>query len=545
MRNFGIVIFVLAIVTVYALRMIPQDERTGFLEVLGGLLIPLVLVGAFLFWRGLQFEARASAATVLAGTGPQVLYLRPFRSDASTFRYVMQSLLTARMIAGMITEEEQLRDAIQPFGDLVAIGRPGEKLPLPGAARIYASDEEWKSVVDQHMTSARLVIIRAGTGQGLLWEMREAIKKVESRRLLFLLLHMKGKDYESFRQQAALSLDIVLPPVRDVKRLLYQVSGVVAFTHDWKPVFLPLRRPLVRRSVLKPMVPMFQFTLRPIFEESGVEWRKPPVSVAVVSALSFLSLLGVGLVTLLAFAGHEAWTSRSTRNTQSSALEQVSSSSSDPLLAPVADQANPATPFDAAESRFEQRIFSTPSLRAQIDKIVNSPDLSSLPPDEAAARAGNIAREAARNHVRAGLIRLADEPLLAKLELDRTFLSLANSEACAAFVMGKISEQQVTQVLHEFEARDIDQWFDVSFQALKADVEGDPARSADKERIRQTMKEMLNAMPEEDSVTMRRVWANPARSSKEEICWSERTLRGRIAGLDRSDQVMWALSVYQ
>ena len=545
MRNSGIVIFILAIVAGYALRAIPQDQRTGFVDVLGWLLIPLTLVGAFLFWRGRQFEARASAPTVLAGSGPQVLYLRPFRSDASTLRYVLQSLLTARMISGMITEEEQLRDAIQPFGDLVAIGRPGEKLPLPGAARIYASDEEWKSVVDQHMTSSRLVIIRAGSGQGLLWEMREAIKKVESRRLLFLILHMKGKDYESFRQQAALSLDIVLPPVREVKRLLFQVSGLVAFTHDGKPIFLPLRSPLFRRSVLKPMVPMFQFTLRPVFEESGLEWRKPPVSGAVVFAFSLLSLLGVGFVTLLAFAGHEWWTSRSAGNTQSAVFEEVSSSSSEPLLAPVAEQTKPASPFDKAESRFEKRIFSTPSLLAQIEKIVNSPDLSSLPPDDAAAKAGNIAQEFARSHVRSGLIRLPDDPLLAKLELDRKFLKRADSETCAAFAMGKISAQQVTQVLHDFEAREIDQWFDVSFQALKADVDGDPARSVHNERIRQTMQAMLGAMSEEDSATMRRVWANPAQSSKEEICWTERTLRGRIAGLDRSDQVMWALAIYK
>jgi hypothetical protein len=290
---------------------------------------------------------------------------------------------------------------------------------------------------------------------------------------------------------------------------------------------------------------MFQFTLRPVFEESGLEWRKPPVSGGIVLAFSLLTLLGLGFVTLLGVAGHEWWTSRSTQNTQSPVIEETSPSSSEPLLAPVAEETRPPSPFDEAESRFEKRMFSTPSLAAQIEKIVNSPDLRSLPPDDAVAKARNTAHDFARSHVRSGLLRLADDPLLVKLELDRKFLSLADPKTCGAFVMGKISEQQVTQVLHEFNARDIDQWFDVSFQALKADVDGDPARSADKARIRQTMQEMLGAMSREDSATMRRVWANPAQSSKEDICWTERALRDRIAGLDRSDQVMWALSVYE
>src|SRR5215469_6874005 len=43
MRNSGIVIFILAIVAGYTLRAIPQDQRTGFVEVLGWLLIPLTL----------------------------------------------------------------------------------------------------------------------------------------------------------------------------------------------------------------------------------------------------------------------------------------------------------------------------------------------------------------------------------------------------------------------------------------------------------------------------------------------------------------------
>jgi hypothetical protein len=65
------------------------------------------------------------------------------------------------------SEEEALVDLLRPFGELVAIGRPGERLPTPGAARIYTSDEEWKDVVKRQMRATRLVVIRAAVGENV------------------------------------------------------------------------------------------------------------------------------------------------------------------------------------------------------------------------------------------------------------------------------------------------------------------------------------------------------------------------------------------
>jgi len=56
-----------------------------------------------------------------------------------------------------------MADALRPFGDLIAIGKPNV-LPNPGAARIYASDEEWMDVVKRQMQTAQIVVIRAGSG---------------------------------------------------------------------------------------------------------------------------------------------------------------------------------------------------------------------------------------------------------------------------------------------------------------------------------------------------------------------------------------------
>ena len=73
---------------------------------------------------------------------------------------------------------------LRPFGDLIAIGRPGERLPTPGAARIYTSDEEWKDVVKRQMQAAQLVVIRADVGENVFWELTQAVKTLNPQKLL-------------------------------------------------------------------------------------------------------------------------------------------------------------------------------------------------------------------------------------------------------------------------------------------------------------------------------------------------------------------------
>ena len=112
---------------------------------------------------------RRDAESVITDAKPHLLYLRPFRSDYTTTKGVLRARLET-------TEEEQLADVLRPFGELVAIGRPGESLPTPGAARIYTSDEEWRDVVKRQMQATRLVVIRAAVGENVLWELTQAVR---------------------------------------------------------------------------------------------------------------------------------------------------------------------------------------------------------------------------------------------------------------------------------------------------------------------------------------------------------------------------------
>src|SRR5215470_6573027 len=88
----------------------------------------LVLIpgGAFLIWRGRQYAAQASAERIISDTKPHLLYLRAFRSDPSAAKQAFNAIVPVNMLLGLQSEEEQLAEVLQPFGALIAIGRPNE-----------------------------------------------------------------------------------------------------------------------------------------------------------------------------------------------------------------------------------------------------------------------------------------------------------------------------------------------------------------------------------------------------------------------------------
>jgi hypothetical protein len=243
----------------------------------------LVLIpgGAFLIWRGRQYAAQASAKRIISDSKPHLLYLRAFRSDPSTAKQAFDALDFVNPLLGLQSEEEQLAEVLQPFGGLIAIGRPGESLPTPGAARIYTSDEEWKDVVKRQIQAARLVVIRAAAGENVLWELAQALKILNPQKLLILLLNMKVRDYESFRTRANSILDVPLPESTRLRRYR-RVSGFIGFAAGWKPSFFALRAPFFRGGSFKRRC---KYALKPVFESFGLEWQAPPVSAQVLTML--------------------------------------------------------------------------------------------------------------------------------------------------------------------------------------------------------------------------------------------------------------------
>jgi hypothetical protein len=258
LKLLGIGLFVLGGI-IYGVM--PEDS----LQVLLG--VPVMLVGMFVHFRGRRHVAKLAAPNILSDSKPDVLYLRAFRSDAPN------------IMGGLTTDEEELAAAVRPFGDLVAIGKPGEPLPLPGAARIYASDAEWRDIVTAHMGTAPLVVLRAGVGSGLAWELGESMRVVEPQRLLILVRNLAPADYESFCTQAR-AHGLALPPIAPKGLVMAVLNGrrpsrvrdaFITFSSSWQARVLPVPTSLTLLGINKDRK-AFRNALRPVFEEHRRPW---------------------------------------------------------------------------------------------------------------------------------------------------------------------------------------------------------------------------------------------------------------------------------
>jgi hypothetical protein len=250
------------------------DEKVGSTLLLG---VPLVFVGFLFFYRGRQHAAKAraeGAESPLLDSKPDVLYLRSFQSDPST---VFQQI-----VSRWTTEEEELASILRPFGDMVAIGQPGERLPVPGAVRIYTRDSEWKQVVLANMRSASLVVIRAGSSPGLLWEVGQAIQTLDPERLVIFVLNLGQEDYSQFANRVRINFGLQLPVIEtsslmrgliDRRESSSKVKpGFIAFRNGWQAEFLPLPATIIR-SGYNDLKKAFSIALAPVFERNGIAAR--------------------------------------------------------------------------------------------------------------------------------------------------------------------------------------------------------------------------------------------------------------------------------
>jgi hypothetical protein len=292
---FGGPLLVFGAVSLLVLVFPQLEDMTGLaLLILASFPLGLLLsmYGAFkLAYLGKQYQARGRARALEVDTRAPVVYLRPFATDES-LRAVFSRALGQGVWPRFGSFEEQLSQVLEAVGPLEAIGMPGEALPTPGAARRYAGDTEWKSVVESWLASARLVILRPGFSEGLWWELRQAVGRSDPGMLLILILRMRRPEYQQFAERVRTELGKSLPPFETITRWR-AVNGFIRFGPNWEPAFLPLRAPLLRGDVTLPQRALFHHALRPVFEALGVPWQPAPLSTmklvyVVVMAIAFV-----------------------------------------------------------------------------------------------------------------------------------------------------------------------------------------------------------------------------------------------------------------
>lgn len=301
LRRVGIALITAAAIWWIAVRFIGEVDSLEVALLMNWHVLAMPL-GLYLLFRGKRFAAKAQSASVIADPRPPVVFLRSFSTDATTLGRVALGVLNPMAAATQfVTFEEQLADAMRPLGPLVALGRPEETLPLPGAARYYESDATWQDRVMKLLRRGRLVVLVPGASEGLVWEIRTVFATVEPERVLVLFEGGSRSAWASFWRIFTDSTGREPPGQKALRR-----GWCVTFGEDWTPRVQPRRRaPWLRGTVSRPKLNLLHYNLEPIFRAHGVRWEPYPISAlkALVFGVGALVLVLMVALVLLAVLG--------------------------------------------------------------------------------------------------------------------------------------------------------------------------------------------------------------------------------------------------
>lgn len=182
---------------------------------------------------------------------PPVLYLRSFAFD----RFSNDAPVLEKRWGLTITQfglEELLVQLVGRYATVLAIGKPGEAEPPPGATRFYVEHAEWQKKVSSIVPLSRLVIWATGTTDGLLWEIEHLVRHNGPRRLL-LFVHIHAMNTSAERQTLEWKLFLQKCGHVFVKPLPQSVEDIrfIEFDDEWNPVPIPRRnRNLSAREIV-------------------------------------------------------------------------------------------------------------------------------------------------------------------------------------------------------------------------------------------------------------------------------------------------------
>jgi hypothetical protein len=181
-----------------------------------------------------------------------IFYLRSFALDARAARPTL-----IQKIFQLPNAEQTVTGQLRKLGPVIAIGRPGEKLPALGAARFYASDELWHAKVADVVDASQLVLWATGVTEGLRWEISHLIKNLPPGKLVLWahphLLRVGTAEREVEWAKFLQALGGVFP--RPLPEHLGD-ARFICFAADWTPIpIAPLWRGPIRalRSFFNPL----------------------------------------------------------------------------------------------------------------------------------------------------------------------------------------------------------------------------------------------------------------------------------------------------
>lgn len=145
-------------------------------------LIPLHASRIAMAWKG-----DCPTCAIRSTTSTPVLYLRSFSHDRTMSKPAWRTLLWSYVFGGFpLSTEASLCRRLSRLGPVLAIGRPREGSPPPGALRLYVKDQHWRSVVSNLASHSQLVVFLLGEGDGLEWELRHIFETVPKQNIILI-----------------------------------------------------------------------------------------------------------------------------------------------------------------------------------------------------------------------------------------------------------------------------------------------------------------------------------------------------------------------
>ena len=154
----------------------------------------------YLKWKQARRDALAEEIARGHSYSAPFLYLRPFdttgrlrtfvdRADPAALLKYGQELNNHRPTTDF---ERLLSNAVDPVGELIGLGRPGEHL---GAGRLAVPDTEWQRRVRELAKRADCIFVLPGESLSTLWELRYLVQReLLSRTILIMLPEAHGFD---------------------------------------------------------------------------------------------------------------------------------------------------------------------------------------------------------------------------------------------------------------------------------------------------------------------------------------------------------------
>lgn len=250
------------------------------------------------------------------------LYLRPFELDTRNFLQLTVGasigiLVYTNLIVGLwwivsfvpffinISKEQAFRDVFELLGEFIAFGKPKEWLRPIGASRIYTGNN-WKREIENHMTQARLVVVRPGKGRSIRWEVRRVLRIVPPERILF---YLRFRGWKKRREKAYEEFRNLFQKKHPTKKLPEQLgeSPYLIFDTSWNPYFVrEANRPAeLARQYISRSGNIIIDRWRPVFKALNIEIPSPRADNLFEKVMSALlrmvvfSVVGLAIVVIV------------------------------------------------------------------------------------------------------------------------------------------------------------------------------------------------------------------------------------------------------